>query len=187
MHESYYRQFCSGNETSIISLQLVRATGSRRSTPPARRALWTVASELWGQGGTLDPQVQDFYPLYLQVKDVAYVKILSKRLLTTRLYKVRTNLYPPLTKTFRRAWLWSKPAGHRCCCRLMRQTDGRSSLLRDPAPHTLRAVSITINKSALAQCVTGNRFLWMREFTLQARKQLTLAAFLLVFDRRWKK
>jgi len=24
--------------------------------------------------------------------------------LTTRLYKVRTHLYPPLTKTFRRAW-----------------------------------------------------------------------------------
>ena len=24
--------------------------------------------------------------------------------LTTRLYKVRTNLYPPPTKTFRRAW-----------------------------------------------------------------------------------
>ena len=37
----------------------------------------TVASELWGQGGTLHPQVQDLYP---QVKDAAYVKSLSKRL-----------------------------------------------------------------------------------------------------------
>jgi len=41
---------------------------------------WAVASELWGQGGTLYPQVQELYPLYPQVKDVAYVKILSKRL-----------------------------------------------------------------------------------------------------------
>jgi len=146
MHESYYRQFCSGNETSIIRLQLVRATGSRRSTSPARRALWTVTSELWGQGGTLDPQVQDFYPLYLQVKDVAYVKILSKRLLTTRLYKVRTNLYPPLTKTFRRAWLWSKPAGHRCCCRLMRQTDGRTLVVTQRPRSAYLAGSVNNNQ-----------------------------------------
>ena len=40
----------------------------------------SVASELSGQGGTLYPQVQDLYPLYPQVKDAAYVKILSKRL-----------------------------------------------------------------------------------------------------------
>jgi len=40
----------------------------------------SVASELWGQGGTLYPQVQELYPLYTQVKDAAYVKILSKRL-----------------------------------------------------------------------------------------------------------
>jgi len=33
-----------------------------------------------GTGGTLYPQVQDLYPLYPQVKDAAYVKILSKRL-----------------------------------------------------------------------------------------------------------
>jgi len=31
-------------------------------------------------GGTLYPQVQDLHPLYPQVKDAAYVKILSKRL-----------------------------------------------------------------------------------------------------------
>jgi len=33
-----------------------------------------------GTGGTLYPQVQDLYPLYPQVKDAAYIKILSKRL-----------------------------------------------------------------------------------------------------------
>jgi len=32
------------------------------------------------KGGTLYPQVQDLYPLYPQVKDAAYLKILSKRL-----------------------------------------------------------------------------------------------------------
>jgi len=41
---------------------------------------YAVSSELWGQGGTLYPQVQDLYPLYTKVKDAAYVKILSKRL-----------------------------------------------------------------------------------------------------------
>ena len=43
------------------------------------------------------PQVQDLYPMCPQVKDAAYVKILSKRLLTTRLAMVRTNLYHPPT------------------------------------------------------------------------------------------
>jgi len=53
-----------------------------------------------GGGGTiLYPQVQGLYPLYSQVKDAAYVKILSKTTLTTRLYKVRTNP-PQITKTF---------------------------------------------------------------------------------------
>jgi len=61
---------------------------------PQRSGVGTV-----GTGGTLYPQVQDLYPLYPQVKDAAYVNILSKRLLTTRLYKVRTNLYPPLTRS----------------------------------------------------------------------------------------
>jgi len=44
------------------------------------------ASDQWRRnygdrgGGTLYPQVQDLYPLYPQIKDAAYVKILSKRL-----------------------------------------------------------------------------------------------------------
>ena len=32
------------------------------------------------KGYIVTPQVQDLYPLYPQVKDAAYVKILSKRL-----------------------------------------------------------------------------------------------------------
>jgi len=34
-----------------------------------------------GTGGYIVPQVQNLYPLYPRVKDAAYVKILSKRLL----------------------------------------------------------------------------------------------------------
>jgi len=38
-----------------------------------------------------------------------------------------------------------KPAGHRCCCRTMGQTDGRTpDRYTDPAPHTVRAASIKI-------------------------------------------
>jgi len=67
--------------------------------------LLTVASELWGQGGTLYPQVQDLYPLYSPSQRCGLCQNFKQTTLTTRLYKVRTNLYPSLTKTFRRAWL----------------------------------------------------------------------------------
>jgi len=47
----------------------------------------SLASELWGQAGTLYPPSSGLVPLYphgggyrLQVKDAAYIKILSKRL-----------------------------------------------------------------------------------------------------------
>jgi len=64
-----------------------------------------VASELWGQGGTLYlPQVQDLYPLYPPSQRCSLCKNFKQTTLTTRLYKVRTNLYPRLTKTFRLAW-----------------------------------------------------------------------------------
>jgi len=54
-------------------------------------------------GGTLyPPKFRTCTPCTPQVKDAAYVKIL-RMTLTTRLHEVRTNLYPPLTKTFRRA------------------------------------------------------------------------------------
>ena len=81
-----------------------------------------MASELWGQGGTLYPQVHDLYPLYPQVKDTAYVKILSKRQ-TTRFYKVRTNLYPPPTYE-NVATRLSQPAGD-----VNHKPDGRLQLL----------------------------------------------------------
>jgi len=50
------------------------------------------------------PQVQDLYPLYLPSQRCGLCQNFKQTTLTTRLYKVRTNLYPPpLTKTFRRA------------------------------------------------------------------------------------
>ena len=63
--------------------------------------LWssTMASELWGQGGTLyPPQVQDLYPLYLPSQRCGLCQNFKQTTLTTRFYKVRTNLYPHLRK-----------------------------------------------------------------------------------------
>jgi len=53
-----------------------------------------------GTGGTLYPQVQDLYP---PSQRCGLCQNFKQMILTTRLYKVRTNLYPPLTKTFQRA------------------------------------------------------------------------------------
>jgi len=58
----------------------------------------TVASELWGLGGTLYPQVQDLYLLYLPSQRCGLCQNFKQTTLTTRLHKVRTNLYPQLRK-----------------------------------------------------------------------------------------
>jgi len=57
-----------------------------------------------GSGDTLYPQVQDLYPLYLPSQRCGLCQNFKQTTLAARFYKVRTNLYPPLTKTFRRAW-----------------------------------------------------------------------------------
>jgi len=66
-----------------------------------RTQLWAGLAGQWhrnyGDGGTLYPPSSGLVPLYPQVRDAAYVKILSMR------YEVRTNLYSPLMKKFRRA------------------------------------------------------------------------------------
>ena len=60
--------------------------------------VWQASgSGTMGTGVHCTPQVQDLYRCTPQVKDAAYVKILSMR------YEVRTNLYSPLMKKFRRA------------------------------------------------------------------------------------
>ena len=111
-----------------------------------------MASELWGQGGTLYPQV----------KDTAYVKILSKRQ-TTRLYKVRTNLYPPPTYE-NVATRLSQPA-----CDVNHKPDGRLPLLfAKPAvtPATLKMAATnfcclvnrgTMGVNSLPKAVTRQR------------------------------
>jgi len=62
--------------------------------------LSSAASELRGQGGHCTPQVQELYPLYPPTQRCGLCQNFKLTTLTTRLYKVRTNLYsPPLTKT----------------------------------------------------------------------------------------
>jgi len=56
--------------------------------------------------------------------------------------------------------LSSKPAGRRCCCRSMGQTDGRTDRCIDPGAHTMRAASIMWTAawflgSSWASCVVG--------------------------------
>jgi len=48
-----------------------------------------------GTGRTLYPQVQDLYPLYSPSQRCGLCQNFKQTTLTTRLYKVRTNLYPP--------------------------------------------------------------------------------------------
>ena len=57
-----------------------------------------MASELWGQGVHCTPQVQDLYPLYPPSQRCGLCQNFKQTTLTTRLYKVRTNLYPHLRK-----------------------------------------------------------------------------------------
>ena len=52
----------------------------------------TVASELWGQGGTLYPPSSGLVP---PSQRCGLCQKFKQTTLTTRLYKVRTNLYPP--------------------------------------------------------------------------------------------
>jgi len=47
-----------------------------------------------GTGGTLYPQVQDLHPLYPPSQRCGLRQNFKQTTLTTRLYKVRTNLYP---------------------------------------------------------------------------------------------
>ena len=63
----------------------------------------TVASGLCGKGGTLYPPSSGLVPLVPPSQRCGLCQYFKQTTLTTRLYKVRTNLYPPLTKTFRRA------------------------------------------------------------------------------------
>jgi len=58
------------------------------------------------KGVHCNPPSSGLYPLYPQVKDAAYVKILSKRLKLQDCIRFVQICTPPLTKTFRRACFW---------------------------------------------------------------------------------
>jgi len=76
-----------------------------------------------GTGGYIvPPKFRTCTPLYPPSQRCGLCQNFKQTTLTTRLYKVRTNLYPPLTKTFRHACLWGQspvpgvgPAGLRNC------------------------------------------------------------------------
>ena len=68
-----------------------------------------------GTGGYIvPPPVQDLYPRYHASQTCGLCQNFKRTTLTTRLYKVRTNLYPPLTKTSRHACLWEQSPVPRC-------------------------------------------------------------------------
>jgi len=56
-----------------------------------------------GTGGYIVPPSSGHVPPVPPSQRCGLCQNFKQKTLTTRLYKVRTNLYPPLTKTFRRA------------------------------------------------------------------------------------
>ena len=56
----------------------------------------SVASELWGQGGYIVPPSSGLVPPVPPSQRCSLCQNFKQTTLTTRLYKVRTNLYPPL-------------------------------------------------------------------------------------------
>jgi len=84
-------------ENNVIRVLAARRYASARALAMALcLSVSPVASELWGQRGYIaPPKFRTCTPCILQVKDAAYVKNFKRTTLTTRFYKVRTNLYPP--------------------------------------------------------------------------------------------
>jgi len=84
----------------------MRRAVQNRSFPqaPFRVVNKPVASELWGHVGTLYPPSSGLVPPVPPSQRCGLCQNFKQTTLTTRLCKVSTNLYPPLTKNFRRAW-----------------------------------------------------------------------------------
>jgi len=80
-----------------------------------------VASEQWGQGVHCTTQVQDLYPLYLPSQRCGLCQNFKQTTVTTRLYKVRTNLYPHLRKRSY-APAYTAQFGHARTCIAIRHT-----------------------------------------------------------------
>jgi len=87
---------------------VIRVLAARRYASARALAMALCLCHQWrnygDRGGTLYPQVQDLYPLHPPSQRCGLCQNFKRTTLTTRLYKVQTNLYPPpLTKTVRRA------------------------------------------------------------------------------------
>jgi len=84
----------------------MRRAVQNRSFPQAlfRVVNKPVASELWGHVGTSYPPSSGLVPPVPPSQRCGLCQNFKQTTLTTRLCKVSTNLYPPLTKNFRRAW-----------------------------------------------------------------------------------
>ena len=76
-----------------FAVGMSRSASHLSTTPHKPSGVGTVRT-----GGTLYPQVQDLYPMYPPSQRCGLCQNFKQMILTTRLYKVRTNLYPHLRK-----------------------------------------------------------------------------------------
>ena len=78
---------------------VIRVLAARRYASARALAMALCLCHQWrnygDRGGTLYPQVQDLYPLHPPSQRCGLCQNFKRTTLTTRLYKVRTNLYPP--------------------------------------------------------------------------------------------
>jgi len=90
---------------TLLSNSLRQTVRSNRAsvyqTTKLVTALLTVALELWGQRGTFYPPSSGLVPPVPPSQRCGLFQNFKQTTLTTRLYNVRTKLYPPLTKMFR--------------------------------------------------------------------------------------
>ena len=118
---------------SLYSRRSSSRTCMRRVEVARTRSPSVVFQSQWRRnyGHRGYPQVQDLYPLYPPSQRCGLCQHFKQTTLTTRLYKVRTNLYPPpLTKTFRRACPKLIPVrGSQPACDVSHKPGGRLSLL----------------------------------------------------------
>ena len=132
--------------------------GSRYRLMPPRRQWRRNYGDRWVH---CTPQVQDLYPLYPPSQRCGFRQNLKQTTLTTRLYKVRTNLYPLLTKTFRH------DCSVGCIITPLRLTVAASKTLRrrhfrhqrsstSPAPHGPMVDSLHCSMTTLSHTLPVN-------------------------------
>ena len=144
-----------GNWLNARSPHLASTHDNASSTlrPPAPRLQWR--RNYGDRGGVhCTLQVQDLYPLYPPSQRCGLCQNFKQTTLTTRLYKDRTNLYPPLTKTFRSA------------CPPLTEVNWTDAIL---LPHRM-----IFNKKNASQWVKGSRRKSQEEIRLFCKQNLFL-------------